>query len=67
MLKTTLHFEIDFRALNALPCENCGKPLAAHFQPGPDASKFAGHWCPRPSGGFESRVYTRPAGRSGSD
>lgn len=66
MTKVKVIFEVDFKAIESLPCELCGRLKSAHFQPPSDADpNLAAHWCPAPgslgdAGRFTSFVYRRP-------
>jgi hypothetical protein len=64
-LRITVLLEVDFKALREAPCELCGRPFYAHFQPPPDADKrLAANWCPDviSKGRWMSRSYRRGKG-----
>jgi hypothetical protein len=58
-MKSKVIFEVDFQAIENIPCALCGKPKSEHFQYPPD-SDIKAHWCPNRAGtGFTSMVYQR--------
>jgi hypothetical protein len=58
-MKSKVMFEIDYRAIENIPCAHCGKPKGEHFQY-PLDSDIKAHWCPNRTGtGFTSMEYRR--------